>query len=235
MNRDDAIRKIKACLALSKSANPGEAAAALRQARKLADQLGIETDEVRQLDVKEGEARLAGQKTQVWEGELASMVAHAFGCRLFLRTGPRNARELDFSVQTSAVFVGVAPAQELAVYALDVLLGQCRRQRLAHVQAQPKACKPKTKKARGDAFALGWVNGVAALLGHVQAPKADVDLVSDYMERKHPNLGAAKLQRRDVGRHVKPEDYSRGHQAGRAAKLHEGVGVGDGPLLLGSP
>lgn len=233
MNRDDAIRKIKACLALSKSANPGEAAAALRQARKLADQLGIDAAEVRQLDVMEGEARLAGQKVQVWEGELAGMVASAFGCRLFLRTGPRNVAELDYTVQTSAVFVGIAPAHELAVYALEVLLGQCRRQRLAHVQAQPKACKPKTKKARGDAFALGWVNGVAALLGNVQAPAGDAQLVSAYMERKHPNLGAAKLQRRDVGRNVKPEDYSRGHQAGRAARLHEGVATGGGPLLLG--
>ena len=35
MNRDDALKKIKKCLALSRSANEHEAAAALRQAQAL--------------------------------------------------------------------------------------------------------------------------------------------------------------------------------------------------------
>lgn len=233
MNRDDAIRKIKACLALSKSANPGEAAAALRQARKLADQLGIDEGEVRQADVQEQGVALAALAVQAWEGELAGAVATAFGCELYLTQQHRDAERLDFTMRRVCMFVGVAPAHELAGYAFEVLWRQCLRQRMAHVKAQPKACKPATKRARGDAFALGWVRGVVHLLDGMPAPEADAQLVKGYMARKHPNLGAAKLQRRDVGRNVKPESFSQGHQAGRQAKLHAGVGQQSGPLLLG--
>ena len=104
---------------------------------------------------------------------------------------------------------------------------------MAHVKAQPKACKPATKRARGDAFAAGWVRGVAALLVGLQAPEGDAQLVKAYMARKHPDMGEAKLQRRDVGRNVKPDSFSAGHRAGRAAQLHQGVGQQGGPLLLG--
>jgi hypothetical protein len=41
MNRDDLLRKIRACLRLSKSANEHEAAAALRQAQALMREHGI--------------------------------------------------------------------------------------------------------------------------------------------------------------------------------------------------
>lgn len=232
MNRDDAIRKIKACLALSKSANPGEAAAALRQARKLADQLGIDEGEVRQADVKEQGVMLLAQAVQAWEGALAHAVESAFGCELYLKTGYRDARGLDFSPKRLVVFVGVAPAHELAAYAFEVLWRQCLRQRMAHVKAQPKACKPATKRARGDAFAAGWVRGVAALLGGLQAPAGDAQLVREYLARKYPEMGQAKLQRRDVGRNVKPESFSAGHRAGRNAQLHQGVGRQGGQLLL---
>lgn len=233
MNRDDAIRKIKACLALSKSANPGEAAAALRQARKLADQLGIDEGEVRQADVHEQGVMLLAQTVQAWEGALAHAVACAFGCELYLKSGYKDAKGLEFSLKRLVVFVGVAPAHELAVYAFEVLWRQCLRQRMAHVKAQPKACKPATKRARGDAFAAGWVRGVAALLVGLQAPEGDAQLVKAYMARKHPDMGEAKLQRRDVGRNVKPDSFSAGHRAGRAAQLHQGVGQQGGPLLLG--
>lgn len=232
MNRGDAIRKIKACLALSKSANPGEAAAALRQARKLADQLGIDDAEVRQAEVQEQGVMLAAQTVQAWEGALASAVADAFGCELFLTMKWMNGRPMQFICRRQLVFVGVSPAHELAGYAFEVLWRQCLRQRMAHVKAQPKACKVATKRARGDAFAAGWVRGVAALLGGLLAPAADAQLVRDYMARKHPDMGPVKLQRRDVGRNVKPDSYSAGHRAGRDAQLHQGVGRQGGQLLL---
>lgn len=230
MNRDDAIRKIKACLALGKSANPAEAAAALRQARKLADQLGIDEPEVQHADVHESRAPLAAKTVQAWEARLAAMVGKAFGCDLFLST--ERMRSDALRLTTVMVFVGVAPADELASYAFEVLLVQCKRQRLQHVKAQPKACKPATKRARGDAFALGWVAGVAELVDTLQAPEADAQLVKAYMARKHPNLGEAKLQRRDVGRNVKAGSYESGHAAGRSARLHAGVGSPGAPLML---
>lgn len=235
MNRDDAIRKIKACLALSKSANPAEAAAALRQARKLADQLGIDEGQMRQIDVQECVACLGALTVQQWEGQLINAVADTFGCERFMRTVCKDVKGLDYRYVRQAVFVGVAPAHELAGYAFEVLYGQCKRQRLVHVKAQPKACKPATKTARGDLFALGWVRGVAGMLGVVQVPAGDAHLVKGYMYRKYPAMGEAKMQRRDTGRNVRPESFSQGHQAGRSAQLHDGVGQQAGPLMLGGP
>lgn len=146
MNRDDVIRKIKACLALSKSANPGEAAAALRQARKLADQLGIDEGEVRQADVQEQGVTLLAQAVQAWEGALSNAVADAFGCELYLTKRHKDAEHLDFSVKSLVVFVGVAPAHELAAYAFEVLWRQCLQQRMAHVSRRsPKpASRPRS-------------------------------------------------------------------------------------------
>lgn len=236
MDRDDIIRKIKACLALSKSAEPHEAAAALRQAQKLTEQLGIDEVDLQLSDVHESRSPASALKPQQWEGRLAQLVGEAFGCELYLgTTTSRDASGLAFRVVTAFVFVGVAPADETASYAFDVLLRQCKQQRRAHVSAQPKNCKPSTKAARGDVFAAGWVRGVQALVGQLASPPARSDLLLAYMKRNHPNLGTANLGRRDRGRKVRHTDYLAGHAAGKNAQLHHGVGRGAAPLTIGGP
>jgi hypothetical protein len=56
MTRDEALLKIKKCMALSKSAEPHEAAVALRQAQKLMEQFSVNEQDMSLLDVHE-EAR----------------------------------------------------------------------------------------------------------------------------------------------------------------------------------
>ena len=53
MNRDDALKKIKKCLALGRSASEHEAAAAMRQAQKLMEQFGLREQDVSLADVAE--------------------------------------------------------------------------------------------------------------------------------------------------------------------------------------
>ena len=215
MDREDAIRKIKRCLALSKSANPTEAASALRQAQKLTEALGIEQIDLQLSDVAEARARASSTKVQYWEGALAGHVGDAFGCELILSHGFERAE---------FVFIGLAPAHELAAYAYEVLHRQCKSARRAYVKSQSKNCKDSTKRARGDAFALGWVREAVQLLGQMSTVERNKPLLDAYMQRKHPNLSSAKLQRRDAGRKARYDDFRHGAAAGRNAELHGGVG-----------
>lgn len=215
MNRDDAIRKIKACLALSKSDNPTEAASALRMAQKLTEQLGIEQIDLQLADVAEARAKASSVKVRYWEGSLAGHVANAFGCEIVVSQG---------FVQSEFIYIGLAPAHELASYAHEVLSRQCRTARRAYVKRQPKNCKDSTKRARGDAFALGWVREAVSLLGTLATTERNKPLLDTYMQRQHPNLGKASLQRRDTGRKARHDDYRHGAAAGSQAQLHGGVG-----------
>ena len=234
MDRDDAIRKIKRCLALSNSSEPAEAAAAMRQAQKLTEQLGIEQLDLQLSDVAEARARASSAKLQYWEAVLAGHVGDAFGCELLtskrLEWSQPGGLRWDSKYVTEFVFIGVAPAHELACYAFDVLKRQCRNARRAYVASQPRNCKDKTKRARGEAFAIGWVRQAVELLGPLATTARNKPLLDTYMQRNHPNLGQAKLQRRDTK--ARPDDYRRGAAAGSQAQLNRGVGAAAAPLLL---
>lgn len=217
MDRDTAISKIKKCLALARSSEPHEAAAALRQAQKLMAEYGVSDLDVQLADCAEAASKpVAGRKVKAWQAQLAHVVKDAFGCMMLISTG----RESRF------VFIGLHAAAEVATYAFEVLERQCKKARSAHVAKQPAACKPITKTARGDAFATGWVHGVRA---NVQPMVNGVEqaLLENYLQAYYPNLGKAALSRRDVGRNVRDSSYAEGAIAGRQAQLHAGVGAGE--------
>ena len=82
MTRDEALKKIKKCLAMSRSANEAEAATALRQAQKLMEQFKLEETDISLLDVGEAKARASSSAANAWELRLVRLVASAFGCDL---------------------------------------------------------------------------------------------------------------------------------------------------------
>lgn len=117
LDKDRILRRIKKCLALSKSDNEHEAAAALRQAKRMMDKYGIDATEASAPDyevhdLSEGKARKS-RLTQA-ERALYSVVARFFGCTLYSDNG-------------WPVIVGVSPAPKIVEYAANVLLRQMRR------------------------------------------------------------------------------------------------------------
>lgn len=231
MNREQALEKIKKCLALSRSSNVHEAAAAMRQAQKLMAQHQLTEETVSFADVLESKVPTSAAELRPWESSLAGLVAHVFGCEHFctqrwVRSGGSVLRG-----KVNFVFIGVGAAAEVASYTYSVLQRQCLRDRLAHVKAQSKRCKPATKTARGDEFAAGWVRGVQQIVGEFAGRDEDQKLVSQYMNTKYANLSVRDLDDRTKGRNISHNDRMEGIRAGQQAKLHRGVAGAQQGLL----
>ena len=223
MKIDDALRKIKKCLALRKdaSADPSMAAAAMRQAQALMAEFKVASDDARLTDVatERCTARTAAQPR--WENGLAVAIAQAFGCETIWSSERRwlGHRSVKKSV---LVFVGIAAAPKVAGYAWDVLSRQCAKARLAHIRAQPRGCKPITLTARGDRFAEGWVVAATEHLTRLAGEAAEKLLIANYMKASYPGMTTGEALDRGKGRSVSTNDFHQGVRAGEAAQLHHG-------------
>ncbi|MBX3588816.1 MAG: DUF2786 domain-containing protein [Ramlibacter sp.] len=231
MNRDDAIKKIKKCLALSRSAEPHEAAAAMRQAQKLMQEFRVDDHELSMIDVREVSVRAASMAPNVWDVMLAAIVSDAFGCTHFASISGAYNDAGNYVRKREYVFIGVDAAADVAAYAYQVLGRQCSRSRLAHIQKQPKNCKPITKTARGDAFANGWVYGVRELVERFACGDQDKALLLAYKTAKHPDLKTSKTKN-NAGKVKDSGHVLAGIKAGESAQLNRGVsGIPERELL----
>lgn len=224
MTRGEALKKIKKCLALGRSANEHEAAAALRQAQALMREHGLREQDVTLADVAEVRVKAYGTAANAWELRLVGVVADAFGCETFGMLGGRYTDAGNFVRTRHWVFVGMHAAPTVAGYACEVLLRQCAKARLAHIARQPKNCKAITKTARGDAFAMGWVVGAEQLVERFTQPEADQALLLSYIEQRHGQLKEGKARDTTKARKMDWGHFSAGHRLGQRAQLQRGVG-----------
>ncbi|MFE1574264.1 DUF2786 domain-containing protein [Comamonas odontotermitis] len=225
MTKDEALKKIKKCLALSRSANQAEAAAALRQAQKLMELFNVGEQDVSLLDVGEAEVRSASTAVNAWELRLVVLIAKAFGCEQFSRTIEYYSDAGNLLRKRYWVFVGMGAAHTVASYACEVLLRQCSRQRAAHIAKQPRNCKPITKTVRGDQFAIGWVAGVANTVEAFAQPAGDKALLRAYIAREHGELQKGDVRNSLNGRKVGGAGHlAAGFRAGQDAQLRHGIG-----------
>lgn len=232
MTRDQALSKIKKCLALAKSQNPHEAAAAMRQAQKLMAEHNLDEQDISLADIAESMVAAVSTANNRWESELSNAVANAFACALFSRVSWGGPRWGTPAKKRHYIFIGVGAAAEVASYAYEVLSRQCAKARLEHVRKQPKTCKPITKTARGDQFALGWAFGVRGMLDKFANSERNQELLKSYMATKHSDLATVKAKDKSVGRNVRDDDIHQGILSGRNAKLQRGVSGGQQQGLL---
>ena len=222
MNRDQAVSKIKKCLALAGSTNPHEAAAGMRQAQKLMAEHGLNDTDVAMSDVATATCSTRTNSQPIWEVSLAHAICSAFGCdHIWTRTsgllGGRYAHKCE------VVFVGIGAAAQVAGYAWDVLSRQCAKARLAHIRKQPARCKPITLTARGDAFAYGWVAGVRSKLDALATSERNVLLIEQYKATVWPDAEMSEAKDRTEGRNVSLNCHYDGYLAGKSASLNRGV------------
>ena len=224
MDRDKILAKIRKCLALAASANPNEAATALRQAQTMMREHGLTDVDVTLAEVTEKAVDCRLQSLTTWEARLADVVAVAFGC-IFHRGARLVHQPGRFSTQRRTfVFVGTGAAPEVAGYTFDVLARQCAKGRLEHIRAQPKNCKPMTKTARGDEWAYGWMCGVRDKVLSFARLERNEALLQAYVDKHYPEMGTAQAVNRAIGRNVSFQNsFGGGLEASKAVRLEHGL------------
>lgn len=214
MNREQLIRKIRACLRLASSASTHEAAAALRQAQKLMDAYGIARHEVG--DVAEAAVRSgrSGQKLAKSVAALARMVAKAFRCRMIIGLPARG------NGAVTVTFYGEEAAPEVAAYAFDVLRRQMDAERKIHLK---RVRVPATRASRGEAFAQGWVYAVHALLPDPGDGRVSEAMLDTYEQQRWPTTGTLTLRDTPTSGLRSDRDAVAGWLAGKRAVLSQGL------------
>lgn len=226
MTKPEIIAKIKKCLALSKSSNEHEAAAALRQARKLMEAHGISDTDVLAAEAEEHRAKSgANSRPSLWETQLASKIADAFACQLIFRGGWDG----------EWAFIGCGVSPEIAQYAFTVLRRQAKRAREEYIKAKLKRCKVAIKTRRADLFSEGWVRSVSGAIAAFSCTEQQTAAIEAYVDKNYPALRDVNTRSRNAGRGLRDhelDDYHSGHRSGKDARLHHGVS-GAGQTLIG--
>jgi hypothetical protein len=208
-SRKAKLAKIRKCLALSRSANEHEAAAALEMARKLMADLGLSDDDAAFIDVEESAARGSRCiRPAMWEALLAATVARAIGCDKFL------------DENSDWRFVGRGPAAEIAAYAFRVLYRQLKSARGDYIRTKLRRCKVANKRCRADAFCEGWASAVYRKVTRI-APEFDDAAVDQYIAKHHSDLVVVDRRRANVKKGF--GDYLAGSRDGSNVDLNRGV------------
>ncbi|RSN84456.1 DUF2786 domain-containing protein [Acinetobacter baumannii] len=234
MSREEAILKIKKCLALSKSANENEAATALRMAQSLMKEFQIDPD---LLDIVEASCESKATKTpQAWEASLVLTIARAMQCKPIFSSGSST-----WGIKASWTFIGVDPAPEVASYTFDVLYRQVIRSRKNFIETTLKRVTVKKNKVRrADLFCEGWVDSVKHLITdlNIEVPANTNERIKKHMDQAHGKLASFMPKDRNKGKTFNDRaanDYDAGKQSGKSAQLKQAMNGGKEYEKLGAP
>lgn len=221
MDQKVLLAKIRKCLALAKSANEHEAAAALAKARALMDEHGLSMDDIAIAEI--GETKATGSRTQrapLWEEALCMTVRHATGCTAIIDTDLRR------------IYIGPGPTPDIAGYAFAALFRQLKAARKDYIQRRLKRCQPARKRQRADVFCEAWAcavyENVRALMPAVPAN----DATRQYVAQRFQNLARGECRAASEKGGRTDADYWRGHDAGRNVHLAQGVSGGAEQMRL---
>ncbi len=231
MNKKTVIEKIKKCLALSKSANQHEAAAALRQAMAFMEKYKIDADDPELLGIAEASILGSGsQKPTVFEAVLANAIAQMMGCKVILSGDIKITKDLSFKKVAAWKFIGFDPAPEIASYAFDVLFRQLKKARSVFISENLKRVQIKANKVkRADLFCEGWVIEATKLVSDLNPDKEKMEQIQAYVQQKH-NVRNSKPTDRNKKTNTNTDraqnDLHAGRQAGKSAKLNNAMNGG---------
>lgn len=234
MNKDDILRKIKACLSRANSDNPHEAEISLNQAKRLMEMYGIDHEDVEMSDIKTAYTKGSGNnKLPLYEMVLINALSKAFNCE--------NYHEYSRFGRGQIIFVGLHPNEELATYYFEVLYRKLKKARNQYIQEKLSRCHKQTKTRRADLFCGAWVNIIVKLINKTfvsqQSEQANNLLrlycqknFADYTETSQTKARHVGFTEKDV------EAIQAGADAALKVQINHGVGKnGASPMLPASP
>ncbi len=232
--RANLIRKIRKCLALAASANPHEAAAAMRQAQAMMAAANVTDDDLAAAEACAADARAtSGARPPRWEQGLCGAVCDAFGVDVVFRAG-RPAFK-NFELRRGAgtwIFIGTGAAPEVSTYAFTVCLRLITKARAAY-RATLKGIKAATKLKRCDLFCLGWVHQIRKHLDEFAAPTRNERAIAAY---KLAHFGQLKdMANKSAPAKINNNDasaFAGGMAAAKDVRLQNGVGATAAPDAL---
>lgn len=220
MNRDDALRKIRACLARAEGSTfPEEAARAMAQAQALMARFEIEQPELLAAGVDAHWSRSRATKCPPqYEVTLANIVSRMFGCRLVF-----SPRYVGAALAGGYQFVGAASTAEVAAYSYAVLSRQLVTARTEYAKTHLKRYR-KNRVAAADEFCAGWVNAVGRNVPAIAITDDRRQAIDAFMSLHFPQLGQLTTTSRALANSDHAERHSRnGWIAGHAAQVNLGL------------
>lgn len=228
MNKKVVIEKIKKCLALSKSANQHEAAAALRQAMAFMEKYQIDADDPELLGVTEALILGSGsQKPTVFEAVLANSIAKMMDCKVILRSQIKVTAQMELKKEMSWTFIGFDPAPEIASYAFEVLYRQLKKARSGFISENLKRVQIKANKVkRADLFCEGWVLEATKQVSNLNPNKEKIDQIQSYIQQKYKVRNSESTDRNkktNTSADRYQNDLHARRQSGKNAKLNNAM------------
>lgn len=178
------LSKIKKCLALSKSDNPHEAAAALRQAHAMMEKHGVTGENICQSDIGESEAKISTMsrdKPAAWEAHLAAIVGKAFGCQILIGRSIRESGQ-GHANKGRFVFIGLKHQSTVAAYTASVLIRKCKSARAKWIQEKHSRLTKVALTKLGNAFAEGWVISISGLVNEFANPPEINEAIAKHIK-----------------------------------------------------
>lgn len=212
-DKDRILDKIKKCLNLSKSSEPAEAAAALRQAQKLMEMHNISEVELKLIDVGEADvkSRVSVSNVKDWEVRLVRTIADAFHCEIIWHPS----RSWHRDVYGSYGLIGLKHQAQIAQYTADVMLRKLFKARGEFTRRLPAQMSREGKIFQADGFCHGWVDSVTKTIQKFAMPAETEELITEFKLVNYPDLKDKHSQKRDGS--------SFGRLAGRVAGEDESI------------
>ena len=225
-NNKKIIDKICKCLRLSESANPNEAALALRQATSMMKKYGVSDAQVLAAEVTES-ATYVGERYNppFWALALANLVAEAFECR--------NLIARQYGSQPEFRFIGLGFKSEVATYSYTVLhryLSQAIEEFTLSVDKTNKK-ESAEERRRVEVFAQAWLFRVGRTVSEFIGDDTDKEIIDEYIQQKYGETVALMSESVET-QYDDYDDILSGMRSADEVELYRSVGQFVEPPLL---
>lgn len=211
-DKDKAIRRLKKLMALADSTNANEASAALARAQKLMENHGITHDDIELSGINESICDywpVGTSNPPRYMAYLLQVIKDAFGVDCIL-------------LGNGICFYGLYNRPELAGYTFEVLGHQLIKARKGFIKTQNKRIKTRTKTARGDKFAEGWIIAVLNKVEALARTAREVELAERWLEKKYTRI-VTRPARQSGKTRDNDNALNNGYREGQQASLHHPV------------